>query len=375
MADQRTAHPYHMYDAILAQPALVARVLEAERELISRAAEAAAGKKRLIFAGIGTSLHAAAVGEHFLRHLSRGRLHAQVEQSFELVHYPTALSADDALIVVSHRGWKNFSVEAVRRAKTAGALTIAVTGLEGGDGIRAADFAIPTCEQEISFAHTKSYTTAMAALALLAIGIAEKRGQLAAVNSPRADLSRVSAWMKESLAVEAAARAAARELAARPRLFFVGAGPNWSTATDGALKVKETSYSAAEGVETEQLLHGPLAEIGPHCAVVMHFAGGPSDARAAEAWAALGELGALRIAVVSKGAVASIPNLSAAAAASISGGHRLEVPAVPEWLSPLVHVVPIQLLSYFLALERGTNPDTGHEDEASHARAVKYFQL
>jgi glucosamine--fructose-6-phosphate aminotransferase (isomerizing) len=364
MAEQRTAHPYDMYDAIHAQPALVARVLESQRDLIARAAEAAAAKKRLIFAGIGTSLHAAAVGEHSLRHLTQGRAHAQVEQSFEFVQYPPALSADDALIVVSHRGWKNFSVEAVRRAKAAGALTIAITGHEGGDGIRAAHFAIPTCEQEISFAHTKSYTTAMAALALLAIGIAEKRGQLVGTNSARADLSRVSAWISESLAVESQARSAARELAARPRLFFVGAGPNWSTATEGALKVKETSYSAAEGVETEQLLHGPLAEIGPHCAVVMHFAGGPSDARAAEAWSALGELGALRIAVVTKGA-----------AAAVTGGHRLELPAVPEWLSPLVHVVPVQLLSYFLAVERGTNPDTGHEDAASHDRAKKYFQL
>lgn len=366
MTENRSAHPYHMYDAIRAQPDRVARVLESQRDAIARAAEAAAPKQRLLFAGIGTSLHAACVGEHFLRHLSAGRARAQVEQSFELVHYPLALSSADALIVASHRGWKNFSVEAVRRAKAAGALTIAVTGLDGGDGIRAADFVIPTCEQELSFAHTKSYTTALAALALLAIGIAQRRAWLADAEAARAlgELQRVSAWMEEALAVEPLARAAARDIVSKARLFFIGAGPNWSTASEGALKVKETSYSPAEGFETEQFLHGPIAEAGPHVAAVLHFAGSTSDARAAEAWAALGELGALRVAVSSRGA-----------APGISGGHRLEVPATPEWLSPFVHVIPSQFLSYFLALERGTNPDTGHEDDPAHSRAKQHFQL
>jgi glucosamine--fructose-6-phosphate aminotransferase (isomerizing) len=364
MTEKRSAHPYHMFDAIRAQPNRVARVLESRRQALERAADAAAPKQRLIFAGIGTSFHAACVGEHFLRHLSAGRARAQVEQSFEFVHYPLALSSADAMIVASHRGWKNFSVEVVRRAKSAGALTITVAGQDGGDGIRAADFVVPTCEQELSFAHTKSYTTALAALAHLAIGIAARRGWLADPAAALADLARVPSWMEDALAVEPQARAAAREIAARPRLFFVGAGPNWSTASEGALKVKETSYGPAEGFETEQLLHGPLAEADSRVAAVVHFTGGPGDPRAAEAWAALGEVGALRVAISSRGA-----------APGISGGHRLEVPAAPEWLSPFVHVIPVQFLSYFLALERGTNPDTGREDQSAHSRAKQHFQL
>ncbi len=364
MTEKRSAHPFYMYDSIREQPGRVARVLETQREVIDRAALAAASKTRLIFAGIGTSLHAALCGEHFLRHLSGGRARAQVEQSFELVHYPYALSSDDALIVASHRGWKNFSVEAVRRAKAAGALTIAVTGFDGGDGIRTADHVIPTCEQEISFAHTKSYTTAQAALALLAIGIAERHACLKDSAAARAALARVPQCMTEALALEDKARRIAREIARKERLFFIGAGPSWATATEGALKVKEATYFAAEGMETEQFLHGPFAEADSRCAAVLIFTGGSADARAAEAWAALGEVGALRVAVASQGS-----------AANISGEHRLDVPALPEWLSSLVHVVPIQLLSYFLALERGANPDTGREDQPAHARAKKHFQL
>ncbi len=394
MTEKRSAHPYHMYDAIRAQPDRVARVLESQRELIERAAAAAAAKRRLIFAGIGTSLHAACVGEHFLRYLSGGRAHAQVEQSFELVHYPLALSPDDALIIASHRGWKNFSVEALRRAKAAGALTISITGQNGGPAMRdAADFAIPTCEQEISFAHTKSYTTALAALALLAIGIAEHRGWLPDSAAARAALARIPEWMTAALKLEEKARSAAREIAGRQRLFFIGAGPNWATACEGALKVKETSYSAAEGFETEQFLHGPLAEADSRCAAVVLFAGGSSDARAAEAWAALGELGALRVAISSgdaqPAALQSTPVIPRTEARSRRPGrrrgatrnlsfpsaHLLELPATPEWLSPFVHVIPLQLLSYLLALERPTKPDTGREDQPANARAKKHIQL
>jgi len=381
MSEQRTAHPYHMYDSIREQPARVASVLQSQLSLIERAAEAAAAKQRLIFAGIGTSLHAALLGELFLRHLSAGRARAQVEQSFEFVHYPLALSGDDAVIVASHRGWKNFSVETVHRAKAAGALTIAITGQEGGDGIRAAEFAVPTCEQEISFAHTKSFTTALAALALLAIGIAERRGWLTDARSAREELARVPVWMEQALAIESAARAVARDIAARSRLFFIGAGPSSVTAFEAALKVKETSYSPAEGFETEQFLHGPLAEADSRAAAVLLFSGAPSDTRTAELWAALGELGAFRIGISSAARESAMAaNLAKAEPSAITAQaahalQHLQLPAVPEWLSPFVNVIPIQLFAYFLALERTTNPDTGREDEPAHARAKKHFQL
>ena len=176
MTERRSAHPYYMYDAIREQPVRVARVLDSQRATIEQAAASAAAAKRIVFAGIGTSYHAAQIGEHFLRHLTAGRAHSLLEQSFELVHYPPAFDPDDFVILVSHRGWKNYSVEALKKARAAGARSMAVTGENGGEGIRAAEFVVLTCEQEISFAHTKSYTTALGALALFAIEVAERRG-------------------------------------------------------------------------------------------------------------------------------------------------------------------------------------------------------
>ncbi len=363
MSEKRDAHPYFMHDAIRQQPALLAQVLESQWALVERAADAAAARQRLVFVGIGTSYHAAQIGEHFLRHLTGGRAHALVEQSFELVNYPLALGADDAVIAVSHRGWKNYSVQAIQAARAAGALTISVTGRNGGKGITAAEFVVPTCEQEISFAHTKSFTSALAVLAAFAIRVAKRRGLLADAAAARAALARIPALMEQALESERQAREVAQGIAARQRWIFVGAGPNWATAREGALKVKETSYMAAEGFETEQFLHGPLAEVDSRAALVALLTGGPGDARARALLHATGELGALRIAVAARG-IRDVP-----------ADHSMEVPAVQEWLSPFVQVVPGQLLSYYVAVERGCNPDTGREDQPAHARARRHYKL
>src|SRR5580692_4827919 len=178
MAETRTAHPYHAYEAIFAQPALIEQVL-AQREAVERVADAVAQKERVTFVGIGTSLHAARVAEGWLRELSGGRIWAHVEQSFELVHHPIAFDSRDAVIVITHTGTTTASVEALRVARLAGSLTVAITGRMSGDGVRGADFHIETCEQEIPFAYTKSYTTALAVLALMGIRVAEKKTGMA----------------------------------------------------------------------------------------------------------------------------------------------------------------------------------------------------
>jgi len=370
MKQNRTTHPYHMYDAIRAQPALVAQLLGAQGVELDRAAKAVAARQRLIFAGIGTSGHAAQMGGYFLRLLTAGRLVPLVEESFELVNYPLALTSGDALIATSHRGWKNYSVEAVRRAKAAGALTVAITGEGGSEGIRAADFVFTTCEQEISFAHTKSYTTALAILAALVVRIAENDGLLADQNAVAA-LEGIPASITAALSCEPQARTAAKAIASRQRLIFVGAGPNSITAREAALKVKETSYVAAEGLQTEEFLHGPLSEMDARAALVAFLSGGPGDARTRQILTAVGELEVVRVAIAAPGADAGAAGPSFGALAE----HSIAVPATAEWLSPFPQTVAAQLLSYFLALERSTNPDWGREDDPAHARSRTHYKL
>ena len=229
--------------------------------------------------------------------------------------------------------------------------------------MRATEFLIPTCEQEVCFAYTKSYSTALAALGMLTMGIARAHGILYDVTAAAA-LERIPDLMRQALQCEAKVRIAAKDVATRQRLVFFGAGPNWTTAREAALKVKETSYLAAEGFETEELLHGPFSEIDARAAMVALLAGSPSDERARTILRAAGELKMLRVAI-------TVP----AADHDIAAEHVIDVPSVEEWLSPFIHLVPLQLLTYWIALERHINPDTGRQDQPAHASAHRLYKL
>jgi glutamine---fructose-6-phosphate transaminase (isomerizing) len=361
MAEIRTAHPYHAYEAIFAQPALVEQAL-AQRETIERVADAVAQKERVIFLGIGTSLHAARVAESWLREFSQGRVWAHVEQSFELVHHPIALGVSDAVIVITHTGTTAASVEALRMARAASALTVAITGKSGGEGVRGADFHIETCEQEIPFAYTKSYTTALAALALMANRIAEKTTGVVEPERLVA-LSRVPELMRETLKLEPQVREWAKRIAPLARIEIFGSGAAWATASEAALKIKEACYIAAEGFETEEILHGPFSETDSRGSLIGLFVGDATDDRGRQIMRAAGDLKMLRAAI-------TVPSANRELAAD----QIFLVPESRPWLSAFVHLIPLQLLMYCLALERHSSPDSGRMEQIEHAAASKHYK-
>ncbi|HYL63295.1 MAG TPA: SIS domain-containing protein [Candidatus Methylomirabilis sp.] len=356
MSEPRIAHPFHLYDAIHAQPAVVRRMLTERAGLVAEAARAAAKKDRLWIAGIGSSLYTAQIAENFLRHLTSGRAAVRSEQSFEFVRYPYALGPGDAVIVLSHTGGTTYSIEALELARRSGALTIAISGENENAAMRSTDFLINTCEQELSFAYTKSLTAALARLAFFSLHFAEFRGENN--SAAKQALHQIPDLMQQALASESQTQSLAQEIAARGRAVLFGSGPNWFTAREIALKIKETSFEPAEGEETEQLLHGPFSEVDERMTLVAILSGSPADARARQILRAAGVAGAHRIAL-------HVPS----AAPDDSANDWLAVPAVEEWLSPFVFLVPLQLLTYFLALARRTNPDCGRQDQPAHARA------
>jgi len=361
MPEPRTAHPYYLYDAIQAQPALIEKML-ARRASIERAADAIAEKSRITFAGIGTSLHAAQIAESWMREFTAGRFLVEFEQSFELVHHPIAFTRDDAVIIITHTGTTTWSVEALRAARAAGALTIAITGEMSGQGIRGADFQIETCEQEISFAYTKSYTTALAAIALLMMRVADRRKLLSSA-ALRSALERVPNLMRQALTLEPQVRELARCAAPLARMNLFGSGAGWATAREAALKIKESCYIAAEGFETEEILHGPFSEVDSRGSLVGLLTGKSSDDRARQILRASGEFQMLRAAVVTP-----------SANRDVSAEYIFVVPELEEWLAAFVHLVPLQLLTYFMALDRNVNPDTGRQDQAPHAAASRHYK-
>ena len=171
--EMRERHPYHMYDAILAQPEAFARAVGRNEAPVEGFASEAAGGGRLFLAGLGTSHHAAQVGEHLMR-VYGGGVDARAVGSFDLALYGPELGPEDVVVAVSHRGSKRYTALALERAREAGCRTALVTG-EGGSGRGRADAVFETVAQERSSAHTVSYTSAVAVLALLAGRIGRHR--------------------------------------------------------------------------------------------------------------------------------------------------------------------------------------------------------
>src|SRR2546426_8623522 len=163
-APPRADHPYYMHDAIRSQPAAMEAVLAAPGGAYEQAAEAVTEADRVYVTGMGTSLHAATVGRYLLEHALGPEADLRVLSAFELA-VRGKFSKSDAVVVVSHRGWKRYAARVVELAKAGQATTIAVTGKAGGEAVREASLVLETCEQGRSAAHTASYTTAIAGLA------------------------------------------------------------------------------------------------------------------------------------------------------------------------------------------------------------------
>ena len=244
-----------MHDAILAQPEAFAGAVERNEDTVDEFASRIASCERVFLAGIGTSHHATLVGEHLMRAYGGGP-DVRAVHSFDLALYGPELRPDDCLVAVSHRGAKRYTALALEKAREKGCPTALITG-EGGGGEGRADAVFRTVAQEKSSAHTVSYTSAVAVLALLAGRLGYHRDGSATLPD---ELLReeIPGVLRAALGTEEQVEALAREHVGRRRIWLLGGGPSGVTAAETALKIKETSYLQAEGMPTETMLHGPF---------------------------------------------------------------------------------------------------------------------
>jgi len=351
--DRRTEHPFHMYDAIQAQPEAFVRVVERNEAEADELAANVADCERLFLVGIGTSYHAARVGEHLVR--AHGGPDVRAMRSFDFALYGPELTPEDCVVAVSHRGSKRYTAVSLDRAREAGCRTALVTG-EGGSGANSADAVFTTVAQEKSAAHTVSYMGAVAVLALLAEGIGRHRNGSDTLSG---DLLReeIPAALRDVLGTENEAEALAREHVGRRRIWLLGGGPSAVTAEEIALKIKETSYLQAEGMSIETMLHGPFQCVEDEDLFVLIAPSGAARDRTLEVAELAEEVGAPCVAVSDE--TIELPSRMAS----------LVVQAVPEPFSALTCLVPLQLFTYHLALARGTNPDSFRAEDPRFARA------
>ena len=346
-----------MYRTMHRQPADLGRILETGWDGAGQAAERLAAAKRIFVTGIGTSYHAALVGEWLLRAAGAD---ARAVMSFDFALYPklVGLHRDDAVVVMAHTGVKRFSGEAITLAAAAGVRVVSVGSLTAEHP--GSELVLRTVEREKSAAFTASHLAAMTVLAQVATELGERR-KASGVREFRAALGRLPDQVAGVLAREDEVLPVAREAVGR-RIYAAGAGPNAATALEAVIKVREAAQGWIDALALEQFLHGPIVSVNAADVAVLVNVPGAAAARVGEIAGVLAAIGA-RLWFVGHGAL-SAPQSTV-----------FSLPEVPELLSPLLTVVPIQILAYHLAVLRGINPDRFRRDDPTYAAAFGLLKL
>jgi glutamine---fructose-6-phosphate transaminase (isomerizing) len=352
----RTGHPYYMHDAIYAQPGALRLVARGQADAIEAAALRLRGLDHVLLTGVGTSWHAALIGELLFARLGGLGLKARAFHAFELASYWPEAVGRAGVVVLSHGGTRRYSREALKRVKAGGGTGVVITG-KGPEAPEEADWTLRTVDQESSGAHTVSYTAALALLAKLACaagGKAEIARSIDGIPDMLAFLLGQESWE------DMAARYGDRRC-----YWFVGGGPNTATAWEAALKMSEASHAPAVGFNCEQFLHGAWAALERDDVVFVIAPPGPSHERCLAAARVAKEVGAPVV------ALAREDDREIAALAS----ETIALPEVDELLSPILTIVPLQLFIYHTAVHRGVNPDLTRSDDPAYGRARSSLSL
>ena len=256
----RQEHPYYMHDCIQDQPEAIAKILDSQGAAAEELAGLASGARKVYLCGIGTSWHAALVGEHLFR--SVGLAEARAWHSFEFASYAPPLSGDDLVIVMAHSGTKRYSGEALALAKESGASTALVTCLTSEAKLDQADVVLRTTYRDRSSAFTISHMGAMTGLALAASKVAggEALGE---------ELKSLPDAVAAALKTEADVKSMVAKVRDYGWYCFAGWGPNASTAYEAALKINEAAYDVTTAFQLEQFLHGPYVATDQRCVVTL----------------------------------------------------------------------------------------------------------
>jgi glucosamine--fructose-6-phosphate aminotransferase (isomerizing) len=305
--------------------------------------------RRIIIAACGTSFHSAMVGEYCIEALAR--IPVEVEYASEFRYKNPILFDDDVLIVVSQSGETADTLAAVREAKARGALTIGLVNTVGSSIARETDAGVYLhVGPEIGVASTKAFTGQVLLLAALAIALATEKQSLpperlrAAGDALAAIPSQIAAVLGQAAAVADIARS----FRFASSFLFLGRGFNFPVALEGALKLKEISYIHAEGYAAAEMKHGPIALIDKYMPVVIIAL--PSDPNYDKVKSNVEEVlarGGLVIAITEEGNADFDAKCEAV----------LFIPRTLDFLSPLLAVIPCQLLSYYIADLRKCNVD------------------
>jgi len=296
--------------------------------------------KRIIFIAAGTSWHASIVGEYLIEELAR--IPVEVEYASEFRYRNPIINETDVVIAISQSGETADTLAAIRLAKEKGALIYSICNVVGSSIARESDAGSYThAGPEIGVASTKAFTSQVTVLSLIALFLARKKGTISAPLFQKliAELNRIPEKVEETLMLNDKVMEMAKVFTYARNFLYLGRGFNFPVALEGALKLKEISYIHAEGYPAAEMKHGPIALIDKKMPVVIIS---PTSVIYDKVVSNIQEIKARKgkvIAIVSQGdkMVAGLAD------------YVLEIPETEEIFTPLLTVIPLQLLSYYIA--------------------------
>ena len=353
---ERGGYPHFMLKEIHEQPRTVrdatrGRLLEAEGTArlggLAELEPALARAERLILTGCGTSWHAALVGEYLIEALAR--LPVEVEYASEFRYRNPVLGKGALVGGVSQSGETADTLAAVLEARRRGVPTFGIVNAVGSAIARETDAGVYLhAGPEIGVASTKAFVAQITALALFALMLARRRGlDRDAGRRFVRGLRGLPPLIDEVLASDGRFRRVAEAFRDARNFLYLGRGPNFPVALEGALKLKEISYIHAEGYPAAEMKHGPIALIDDEMPVVFIA---PRDAEYAKILLNIEEVRARGGRVIA---------LATGAAEDLAGrvDHLIRVPRTLPLLQPILNAVPLQLLAYHIAVLRGCDVD------------------
>jgi glucosamine--fructose-6-phosphate aminotransferase (isomerizing) len=304
--------------------------------------------ERLQIVACGTASYAGLIARYLFERLAG--LPTDVEIASEFRYREPALSPGALALAVSQSGETADTLAALRWCKARGIATAALVNVHESTMAREADVMLPTnAGPEIGVASTKAFTAQVAALTALAIAAARQRGRIDAAEEARlaALLLETPRLIAESLVVEDAVRVVALEIARARDVLYLGRGPMFPLALEGALKLKEISYIHAEGYAAGELKHGPIALVDEATPIIVIA---PTDELFEKTMSNMSE-------VLARGGRIVLITDPAGAAHAPPGAQVIIGPACDPVIAPLVFAGPIQLLAYHVAVQKGADVD------------------
>lgn len=301
--------------------------------------------KRIIIVACGTSWHSALIGKYLIEEIAR--LPVEVDYASEFRYRHPLVTAGDLLIAISQSGETADTLAALREAKDEGAQTLGIVNVVGSTMTREVDSGIYLhAGPEIGVASTKAFTSQVAAIILLALYLKQEAGHKL---EPKIlnDLKNLPEIIREALKVDTAVKKIAKRFKDKTNFLYLGRGVNFPVALEGALKLKEISYIHAEGYPAAEIKHGPIALVDDKMPVVFIATKNDLTEKIISNMQEIKARGGQIIAVVDRD-YEDIERLA---------DHLLKVPPANRLLSPIVNIIPLQLLSYHIANGKGINVD------------------